>query len=414
MLKKVIFLFILFIPVFVFASASGLVKVGNNYYDSLEEAIAMASSGDTITLISDVNLEDTLIIDKVININLNGNDIIAPSSVFKVQGGTLNLSGTGMIKETEPNYGVIRVIGSSNSSDSQYSVVNVSEGVTLDGWSGIFITHEDYKSYGVVVNFGGKINAVDDISGGGGAGIYVNGNIQDETSHPIVNILDGAEIISTGNGLYIAGYSTFNIGDAYIYGVESGIGIKAGVLNIDGADVVCDGEDETPTSGNNNGIRASGTAIQIESNDGYAGDMEINISSGNFTSKNSNVIYEYIGRGNSSLVKSISISNGIFISESKDVFNLSDSFRNIHSGFISGGEYSSDPSSYLKSGYSSTLYDKMYNVSSSTMKQVGLFNSNDSGGYLLEVVGIVLSILMIGCLLYFNRIKLVSLLKNVR
>lgn len=44
-------------------------------------------------------------------------------------------------------------------------------------------------------------------------------------------------------------------------GVESGIEIKAGKLNIDGATVIESGEDKTPTSGYNNVIKASGTAI---------------------------------------------------------------------------------------------------------------------------------------------------------
>ena len=109
--------------------------------------------------------------------------------------------------------------------------------------------------------------------------------------------MDGAEVKSTGNGLYIAGYSTFYIGDAYIEGDESAIGIKSGKLIIDGATLVCNGEDYTPTSGYQNGIKPSGATIQIESNNGYKGKMEIDISGGNFISKNSNVIYEYIGRG---------------------------------------------------------------------------------------------------------------------
>ncbi len=414
MVKKLLCVFLfLVVPVGVFASSTSLVKVGNNYYDTLEEAIAMAGSSDVIKLISDVSLDETLIIDKTINIDLNGNDILSPSTVFRVQGGTLNLSGVGTLKETEPNYGVIRVIGSDEASDSNYSVVNVGSGVTLDGWAGIFITHEGFKSYGVVVNSAGKINAVTDVNGGTGAGVYVNGNIKDETNNPIVNILDGAEIMSTGNGLYIAGYSTFNIGKAYIYGVESGIGIKSGILNIDGAEVVCDGADMTPTEGNTNGILSSGTAIQIESNDGYAGNIELNISDGKFVSKNSYVIYEYIGRGSKSLVKSMNISNGTFISESKNVFNLSDSFIDMHNGFISGGEYSSDPVSYLKSGYSTSLDSGMYKVISSTLKQVSFFGNNgNSSENVLEFIGILISIGLICLLLYFNRVKLAGVFKK--
>ena len=81
MTKKIIFsIFIFFgiIPMLASASVGSLVKIGNNYYETLEEAIANAGPNDTISLISDVKLTETLEINKKVNINLNGNDVIAP------------------------------------------------------------------------------------------------------------------------------------------------------------------------------------------------------------------------------------------------------------------------------------------------------------------------------------------------
>ena len=416
-MKKIIFsllLIILMFPIFVSASTTPMAKVGDKYYDTLEEAILNASSNDTIMLVSDVVLNDTLTINKEVNINLNGNDISAKEKVFMVSGGFLDISGSGTIRETEPNYGAIMLVGSSEVTDDKYSGVHVGEYVTLEGWSGIFINHENSKSYGVFVYLDGKINAIDDINGGSGIGVYVNGNIKDKEDHPVVNISDGAEIKSTGNGLYIAGYSTFYIGKAYISGVESGIGIKSGILNIDGATVIGTGEDKTPTEGYNNGIKASGTAIQIESNNGYAGGIELNISNGEFTSENSHVVYEYIGRGTSSQIYSMSFSNGTFISEaSKDVFNFSDSFKDIHSGFISGGEYSSNPSSYLKSGYSVTKEDGMYSVTKSTLKTVSSNSVNNSEPTFLRSIISIIIIVISGVLIYFNRTRLSNWINNL-
>ncbi|MBQ9072061.1 MAG: hypothetical protein IJY25_02775 [Bacilli bacterium] len=417
MIKKIIFSLLLFciVPI-VNASTTPMAKVGDKFYDTLEEAIANASSTDTIMLVSDAVLDDTLLINKTVNLNLNGNDISAKEKVFLVQGGTLNVSGKGTIKETQPNYGAIMVIGSANLSDNNYSVVNIGKDVTLEGWSGIFITHENSKSYGVEVNLDGKINAINDTSGGTGIGVYVNGKIMDETNSPEVNILDNAEITSTGNGLYIAGTSTFNIGKAYISGVESGIGIKSGTLNIDGATVVSDGKDETPTEGYNNGIKASGTAIQIESNSSYAGKIQLNISNGEFKSKNSYVVYEYLGKGNDSLIYSMSISNGTFISESgKDVFSFSDSFKDIHSGFISGGQYSSDPSEYLKSGYSAINEGGIYSVAKNTLKGVNSSSvSGNSGSSFIKSLIWIIVIAISGILVYFNRGKIVNFFRDIK
>ena len=417
-MKKIILslLLSLFIfPLTIKAGMTPLAKVGDKYYSSLEDAILNASSDDVITLISDVTLSNFLQINKQVNINLNGNDIIAPEKVFQVKGGFLDLSGTGTIKESNPKYGAIMLIGSNNPNDDKYSSVHVGKDVTLEGWSGIFINHENSKSYGVVVYLDGNINAVDDVNGDTGIGVYVNGNIKDEESHPVVNISDGADITSTGVGLYIAGYSSFYIGKANITGVESGIGIKSGILNINGANVTATGVDKTPTGGYNNGIKASGTALQIESNNGYAGGIEIDISNGKFTSKNSHVIYEYIGKGDSSLIYSMSFSNGTFISQAgKDVFSFSDSFKDIHSGFISGGKYSSNPSEYLKSGYSSVLENGMYSVTKSTLKTVsGKGVENNKPTFLKSLISLLV-IILLGFIIYLNRIKIGDWLSNIR
>ena len=426
MIKKIthsLLLFFMLIPVLVYASANSLARVGNNYYDSLAEAIANAGSNETITLISDVALDETLKINKTVNINLNGNDITAPSKVFEVQGGVLNLSGKGTIKETEPNYGAIMVKGSSDPNQRDYSIVNVGKDVTLEGWSGIFINHDSSNAYGVVVNLNGKINAVSDTSGGTGIGVYVNGNIKHQNNSPVVNVLDNAQINSNGNGIYMAGYSVFNIGTSNISGKESAIGIKSGELNIDGATITSNGKDYTPTEGYNNGMKASGTAIQIESNSGYAGNIGINIKNGTFKSKNSNVIYEYIGGGSSTQVNSINIADGTFISDAdKDTLRFSDSFNDKHSNFITGGKFSSNPSSYLKSGYTTNVENDMYEVTKSAMKDIdtnnyNLTDDNDddndthNNGFGKTLI-ITLAIAIIAIIFYLNRTKIFNFIKK--
>lgn len=415
MIKKLIcsilLIFVVTIPITVLGSSNTVARIGNNFFDDLSDAIAHAGSEDTIVLLANESLENTLLINKTININLNGHNISAPSVVFLVQGGALTVSGKGTIKETEPNYGAIKLIGNNTYTDDKYSLVYIEKDVTLEGWSGIFITHENNKSYGVAAYLKGKINAVSDTNGGTGVGIYVNGNIKDKEGAPVVNLLDGAEIRSNGNGLYIAGYSTWYINNAYIEGNESGIGIKSGKLNINGATIVSNGPDTTPTDGYNNGIKASGTTIQIESNNGYAGNIELNISNGNFTSKNSSVVYEYIGRGSDTQVKSINFSGGKFITKSnKNVFLLSNSFKNTHKNFISGGEYSSNPQGYLKTGYETELNNGVYQVISNAMKEVfAETKSNNTNA--IKIFPIIITIIL-SLITYFNRLKLINFFKE--
>ena len=408
MFKKFLFYLIIIlsiIPTLVNASDTYEAKIEDNYYTNLKDAIANATSEDIIVLTSNEILDETLNINKTVNIDLNGKTISAPSKVFQVQGGTLNLTGEGTIKETNPNYGAIMVIGSTEPTDTSYSIVNVGENVKLEGWSGIFITHNEKKSYGVKINLNGKVNAINDINGDKGAGIYTNGNIKDKTNSPIINISDTAKITSTGNGLYLAGYSTVNIGKAYISGIESAIGIKSGILNINGANIICTGEDKTPTTGYNNGIKASGTTIQIESNTGYAGDIELNIKSGNLTSKHSNVIYEYIGKGTTTKVKSINLSGGNYLSEdNKEVFLLSNPFKTNHPKFITGGTYSSNPNEYLKQDYTTTLDNDSYTVIKSTMKEV-IFNTINTKTSPIKPLIIIIVTIIVCFLIYLNKQK---------
>jgi len=258
----------------------------------------------------------------------------------------------------------------------------------------------------------GNINAIDDVNGGPGAGIYVNGQIQHENNSPIINLTNTTNITSTGNGIYSAGYATYNINGAYIAGKESGLGIKSGVFNIIDGTIVGTGPDKTPTSGNNNGINSSGTAIQIESNSNYKGNIELNIKNGNIKSKNSNVIYEYTVNNTNTKVKDINISGGTFTSDAgKSVFSLSNSFKNNHPQFISGGTYSSNPSTYLKSGYSVEENDNsLYQVISNTISTFNQKEENKNNPLILILTISTLPIVAI--ITYLNRNKIFSSLKS--
>ncbi|MBQ8472331.1 MAG: hypothetical protein IJ501_02380 [Bacilli bacterium] len=397
----------------VLAGSNIKARIGNNFYETLEEAIAAASSTDVITLTGDVSLSETMEIKKTVNINLNNHTISADSKVFLVEGGSLNLTGNGKIKENKPYYGAIVMKGSSDPNDEDYSTISVSEGVTLEGWSGIFIDHNDTNTaHGILVNMNGDINAVNDIEGGPGAGIYVNGNIKHDDNPPVINLSDTVEITSTGNGIYAAGYAIYNINGATIEGDESGLGIKSGVFNVNSGNILSNGADETPTTGNNNGINASGTAIQIESNPGYFGKIELDIDDGNITSSNSYAIYEYTTSTSGTNVSDINLKGGTYSSK-KDNFNLSESFKGNHPTFISGGSYTSDPTPYLITGYGSSKDGDVYEVISSTMSVFGETNGEYSNFPWGLVIGII-SLVIVSLIGFINRDKIFNFLSNIR
>lgn len=386
-------------------------RIGNNYYDTLEEAIAASTSKDTILLTNNVKLDKTMEINKAVNIDLNNHNIEAENKVFVVQGGSLNLSGKGKIVETKPYYGAITLLGSDNKDDKDFSTVSVGKDVTLEGWSGVFINHLNNTAYGVLVNMNGNINAVNDVEDGVGIGIYVNGNIQHTDNSPIINLTDTTKITSTGTGIYAAGYATYGINGAYIEGVESGLGIKSGHFNILDATIIGTGEDKTPTSGNNNGINPSGAAIQLESNTGYKGNIDLDIKKGTFTSKKGNTLYEYTVNNADTKITNIDISGGTFkAGENKDAVRVSDSFKNTHSGFISGGEFSSDVIAFVAANHDTVKNNDLYKVISSTMNVFSIKDNETKSPF--TIIAIIISLAVIGFIIYLNRVKLLNLIKR--
>ncbi len=410
-MKKTIIMFTMFficLKVY-YASGTEVCRIGEVYYDTLENAISKVKSDETIVLISNINSNNSFIIDKPVNIDLNNHNISVPRMVFKVDGGQLKLVGSGVVKELEPYYGAVVIKGSLDENKVNFSLLEVDEDITLEGWSGVFIDQNSGKGYGIKVIVNGIINAVDDISGSNGIGVYVNGNIKDTVNSPTIIVNDSSNIFSTGVGIYQAGYAKTTIYGGYIEGVNSAIAIKSGVLNINDGEFVCNGNDNTPTSGINNGVNASGTTLQIESNPSYAGKIEIDIINGIFKSKYSNVIYEYL-TGSVTNVYNFIIKGGTYISESsKDVFNLSLDFKNKIPSFIIGGKFSSDPTAYLKVDYraiknTNDLFEVSKTTSSLVSKEVS--NRNDNIPIIVSII-IICSVLFIVIFFINNGIKFV-------
>ena len=214
-----IFLTLITLPINVFASESSKAKIGNNYYDTLEEAIKASTSEDTISLTSNVKLDETLEINKTVNLNLNNNNIEATQQVFLIEGGSLNLTGKGTIKETKPYYGAITLKGSSDPTKKNYSTVNVGKDITLEGWSGVFIDrNDDNTGYGILVNIDGDINAVNDVNGGTGVGVYVNGKIKHKDNSPIVNLNETTQSVTSDSN----GDGKMDVNDTWGYATNFG------------------------------------------------------------------------------------------------------------------------------------------------------------------------------------------------
>ena len=321
------------------------------YYTDLAKAVAEIRSDETITLLDDITLDPTLTINTgaAFTIDLNGHDIEATERVIMVERGNVSFTGKGTIAETSPNYGAINIKGSDVPGDVNYTTVSVGKDVTLVAWAPVFITPNKSSgapyAYGVTVNIEGTLISKPDTSDSNGHGIYINGQIQHLNNAPVINV-SGASVTSEGDGIYAAGYATWNIVDSNVSGYGMGIGIKAGKLNISGDSVIrCTGPNEAPTEGFSNGINASGAAIQIESNDDYAGDIAIDIKGGQIISDNGYSIYEYANGYDSLRLDKLDITGGSF----QGAFMVSEALYESKAEVIdiTGGSYDSSVAEYV-------------------------------------------------------------------
>ena len=321
------------------------------YYTDLAEAVDEIRSGETITLLDDITLNTTLTINTgaAFTIDLNGHDIKATQRVIMVERGNVSFTGEGTIEETSPNFGAINIKGSNNHGDVNYTTVTVGKDVTLVAWAPVFITpyesSVDPYAYGVTVNIEGTLISKPDAKDSKGHGIYINGQIQHLNNAPVINV-SGASVTSEGDGIYAAGYATWNIVDSNVSGYGMGIGIKAGKLNISGDSVIrCTGPNEAPTDGFSNGINASGAAIQIESNDDYAGKIAIDIEGGQIISDNGYSIYEYANGDDSLRLDKLDITCGSF----QGAFMVSEALYESKAKVIdiTGGSYDSSVAEYV-------------------------------------------------------------------
>lgn len=341
-------------------------------YSTLLDALRAASSEEPVVLVDDLNVDGAIGISKDVTIDLNGNDLTLDNSFLRVyNGGTLNITGEGTVYSSYKDYAAIDMIGSSSASDTEFATLYIGEDVTLKGNSGIFVFQATDTSvgYGVNIVIDGTIEAVDIDDTPASFGVYVQGMVKNYENMPTITLSKTAEIISDAYGIYAAGYSVWNVNGAYIEGEDAAIGIKSGILNItDGSTLKATGPNNMPTENFGNGINSSGAALQIESNNGYAGEMEINISGGTLISENAATIYEYDSTETATRVIDFNITGGTFISNNyNENLSFSPNFNEaFNQGFITGGTFNRNENDallqYIADGYTVVEQDGNYVV----------------------------------------------------
>ena len=326
---------------------NAVAQVEENYFDSLEEAISKAESGDTVVLLKsttgngNINISDG----REITLNLNGFNVgFAQNGKINLTHGILNLMGRGMLYEEEPYYAPVMLYGA-KTDQADYTVITVGEDVILQGWSGLFVDYnEAQKAYGVKATVYGTLNSVRDYTGAGGHAFYINGTIKDTDGNVPEFILDGATLnTEDGNGMYLAGYAKTTITDSTIISNSedsTGIEIRAGELEITDSTII-GGNGEYTEAPNGNGSTSSNVALAVTQHTTKL-PIKITVNSGTFSANAAFVQANPQENGPEDIDKvTLEINggdfNGLVYSENK-------------TKFISGGNFTHDPSEYLAEG----------------------------------------------------------------
>ena len=198
-------------------AAEPVAKIGKTPYYALDEAVDAAEDGNTIVLLQDIELSDSIYINKALTLDLNDHNINNSTSdaIFVQDGGDLTIKdsvGGGTISSGW--YGV-----------QVYGGTATISGGTITGGEGIVV------SGGEVTITGGNISG----TGSDGSGVWiVSGTVN----------INGGSVTGSVYGVYAQGGTTNINGGTVTANNADGVGawLSGGTVNINGGTVSGDGQ----------------------------------------------------------------------------------------------------------------------------------------------------------------------------
>ena len=393
--------------------ATAIATVGGSVgYTTLEDALAAAKDGQTVTLLESNKPSANVIEVKDKNITLDlGNNVL--TAQVNVSESNLTIKNGTIESPLSDAYldggAAVYVMASDDPSASANDcVLNVESTALLHGYYGILVSGPTYGSnaaYGATINVEGTVYGSTFVAGN----IGNTAALDTDAKLVTINILNGAYL--NGNeasgdnapAVVQSGETVLNIYDgATLVGTEA-VAMKRGELNIHGGTFVGNGTKVDPAEANTNGSENTGSAISITSTyiKTFNG-IGVNISGGTFESVNNAAVYvghskktdgNYYGYiGNVAL----DISGGTFISaDVVDAVYIADKIdtdtgitttNKVAEKFISNGSFSSSVTAYLVDGFNYELKsgDGMFSYYSNFEDALAAAE-NDSGAVITYV-----------------------------
>lgn len=255
------------LPVMAMAEGANVAKIGDTEYATLEEAFTAVTTTDatTITLLNDADVKNKIIISdkKNITLDLGGHNVTFSTlkTFFYVNNATFTVNGGGSIKEANAYFAPIMMTGGPAES-ANYTIVNVKNGVILEGWAGMFIDQNKGNNYGMVFNAeNATLMGKNDTNGDAGVGLYVNGKIKANANNVEIS-LTNATVSGTGDGMYLAGAADTTINGGSVTSSCTGIEIRAGSLTLNNCNVT-GGNGSVTTNANGSGSTSENVALAV-------------------------------------------------------------------------------------------------------------------------------------------------------
>ena len=366
------------------AGATTAVAVVNGYYycKTLAEAVAAAEEGDTVTLLADVTVEATIVVEKALTLDLNGFAVTSDGvTVLRITGAAADadeidvtltsgkeggkIASTGLVNTiVVKDHAAVRIekiaVQSGNyavdinADGTAPATVSITDAEIAGDWAGVTV-------WGLN-NDGGTpttLIATDSTITGGWYAVSGNGSYHN-TAITLNNCtLEGTFGDPTGTdyenmslGIYHPQQGTLVINGGTITGVAVGIEMRAGSLTVNGDAVITATSASANMTPNGNGSTTAGAAIAISQHSTNL-DISVQLNGGEFTG-----CYALLERD----VQNPSVGPYAKIAILGGAFNGEVASENV-TEFIHGGQYKVLPAEELfAEGYTGELYNGYYIV----------------------------------------------------
>ena len=291
-------------------------EINGAKYVTLADAITAASSGDTVTMLKDVELNSLLEIRKDLTLDLGGKKLSRNRSVLDIYSNVTIQNGT--IETTFADEGSTAAVWVNNTAK-----LTVASDVTMSTTANAYALAFDQSCTAAEVTFKGTVT--------GGNGIAVNGLIAGSTSNKLT--MDGANITVSGHGIYQAGCAdtAFSIENSVVSGA-TGIEVRAGKLTVDNSTI--SGSGEFKSEANSGGPTTDGAGIAIVQ---HTTNLPINVTISGGSISGPKAIYQATKQSQNTEASiatiELSVTGGEFTGEI-----LSENLKK----FISGGSFTTD------------------------------------------------------------------------